>query len=350
MAVLPSVPLSEIELILSLILTVLAGASTFIFATWYWSLDRKTENYDENLRKEIEQDEEFSGIRQAAEPEFIATSPNAASKFISLAKKGIGQARGKPSIFVPVDGDDYNQRKVQMIRERVRDIPGRSILGKELVGTLRNHYALRLALSRDDVNSETVEYFQDNLETYRYSQQVIDLAKPEHYDDVVLIRDGDAENRKDALNDIYLPLVSAAERYCVKPQPGPGEQHEELERCRKVLMPTFFGLWAKLVVGIEVHRDHSTEKCLSEYREDIRDSENWGYWMIPAVTCDDSEFKRLRHLAWRIDEILEEHWEDDPYHKLHPLGESLKEMEQVQEPFVIFQKEEHVVRGGASEG
>jgi len=112
-------------------------------------------------------------------------------------------------------------------------------------------------------------------------------------------------------------------------------------------MPAFFGLWAQHVVGIIVQPEYGENECVSKYRRDIRDTENWGYWMLPGEKCNEDESKRLRHLAWSINQILDDHWVEDPYNILHPAGESLREMNLVRDQFALFQKEERVVRGGA---
>lgn len=341
--------LSNFEIIISLIVSIIGGVIAFLIALWYWGLDRKTERYDDDLRSDIQHDAAFSGIRMAAQQEFIATSNSVPSRANSLLKKVLRRPLKKPSKIVLVDTDSYEQRKIEMIRERVRRIPGRNILDPDLVGALRNHYAYKLALNTDGVKSETVEHFKTNLQEYDNAKKVIKLSESDNYRDITLIPPDNTDLTKDPLNDVFLRLVALAEKYCVQQQSGPDAKHQEIERCREILMPAFFGLWANHVVGIEIHQDLSEEGCLSVYRGDIRDSDNWGYWMLPDRPCDDDEFERMRHIAWSINRIIKHHW-DDPYNSLYPEGESLREMNQVQEPFAIFQKEEYVVRGGASDG
>lgn len=346
MALLPDISYSTINLLISVLLGLLALVAAFVGALWYWGLDRKTEVYDEQLRTDIEEDAAFSGIRRAARPKFIATSDATVSKFISWVKEKTGRGSEKPDKIVAVEGGTLEDRKIEMIGERVREIPGKNILAPDLVATIRNHYAYKLALSLEGVDSRVVEHFQNRLEEYEYSRKVNDLAKPGHYEDITLIEDSNSDIEKDPLNDVFLRLVRAAELHCIGPISDITEKQVKIENCRENLMLLFFGLWAQRMKGVEVRRGLSEGDCLSAYRADIRDEDNWGYWLLPREKCDEEEFTRLRHMGWRVSNIIDEYWEDGSYSVFHPKGNSIIEMEQVKTPFVIFRKDEDEFRGG----
>lgn len=350
MAPLLATPFSIIDLLLSILLGISALIATFVGALWYWGLDRKTEVYDRQLRSDIKEDAAFSGIRRAARPEFIATSDAMISKFISKVKEWVGYKSEKPDKIVAVEGDTFEERKIEMIRERVREIPGKNILTRDLVATIRNHYAYKLALSTEDVESRVVEHFKSRLEEYEYSQQVNDLAKASHYDDISLIKDPNPNAKRDPLNDVFLRLVRAAEMHCVGPISDVAKKHEEIEKCREHLMLLFFGLWTKRMKGIEVRKELAENDCLPAYRADIRDEDNWGYWLLPNEKCDEEEFTRLRHMAWRMKNIVEEYWDEGAYFTLYPRGGSIREMEKVETPFLIVRKAEDEFRGGGPTG
>lgn len=346
----PSLPAIPLSWIYSIVLSVLTGALVFFGGLYYFDLDRKTESYDDDLRETIEEDPSFSGIQQAAYPRLISTSDSRISKATTKVKQYSRTLSDKPDKIVVLDGQNMEQRRIEMVRQRVQDVPGRSLLTKELVGAIRAHYALQLALSQEDVRTGVVEHFRSNLENYDYSDKVQKLADPENLDNLTLLDGHYSDTKQDALNDVFLRLVQAAERYCVDINSDPQKKKDEMNRCQRVLMVTFFGLWAERTLGITVTPDLHSENCGTAYRHDIRDEDNWGYWMIPETECGETEFKRLRHLAWKIEGFIEEHWNDDPYLKLHPKGDSIKEMEQVPMPFAIFHKEEEVFRGGAQSG
>jgi len=336
---------STIEWIFASGAAIIAGVVAFVLASWYWSLDRQTESYDDQLREEIREDTAFTGIRDAAQQNLIATSDSRFSKFTTALKDITGRQMRPPDKIVVVEGPDLRERKIEMIRERARDIPGKNILNQELISALRNHYAYQLALSQEDISSDIVEQFKSDFEECRHSSRVEDLADPASFEEVVLIEPPETSN-PDVLNDIFLPLVKAAELFCIDILSDTQEKRQEVDRCEEALMLAFFGLWAQRMKGIIVHPIMNEEECLTAYRHDIRDEDNWGYWMLPKDHCEEEEFKRLKHLAWRLNDIIGEYWNDNPYSKLYPKGESIREMEQVDRPFVIFQKEEDVFRGG----
>lgn len=342
--------LSTFETLLFIILTGISAVVAFLGWLWYAGLDRKTQKFDEQLQSDIEEDPAFRGIREAAYPEFIVTSDTRLSKFIGRVKKLLGFRTQKPYKIIPVDDGVLEPRKIEFIRQRVRRIPGRNILGDELVGAIRNYYAYQLALKKEGIGSGIVEHFESNLQEYEHSQKIVDLSKSSNYDKVVLTQNPSTDSDKDALNDVFLPLVRAAEHHCVRRADGLEMQREEIEHCRRVLKLTLFLLWTNHMKGIRVSEELTEDDCLSKYREDIRDADNWGYWMLPAEPCDEGEFERLRHLAWSINRIVEEYWDEESYSELYPHGDSIRKFDYVEAPFVIFQKDEQEFRGGGPSG
>lgn len=339
-------PLSAAETLIFLLVVAFTALVGFLGWIWYYNLDRRTHAYDKKLRESIQTESSFSGIREVAKYEFIATSDTALSKFIGRARKMIGRSSGDPHKIIPVDEDVITPRKIEFIRQRVQLIPGRNILGNELMGAIRNHYAYQLALSVESPDSPVIEHFQSQLGEYDDAQKVNDLSNSSAYDEITLLQPHTTNSDKDPLNDVFLSLVSCAEKHCVRRAPDTVSTGEQIDRCREVLQLSLFMLWTRRMMGIEVQQTMAEDECLTEYRIDVRDEDNWGYWMLSAGSCDQSEFERLRHLAWRIQGVLEEHWEDENYSKLYPYGESIREIEYVDSPFVIFHKFEHEIRGG----
>ena len=349
MAAVPEISVARLELIGTLILVVISAGTAFVGALWYLGLDRQTEQYDNRLREDIEQEAAFSGIQRAAEQDFIATSDSTTSKVTSQVEKLRGRWSENPDKIVVVSGDTLSARKTEMIRERCREIPGKTILSSELTAAIRNHYAYRLALSTEDVSSEVAEHFQSKFEEYEHSERVNELAKPENYEEVTVLNDR-LDGERDPLNDVFLRIVEAVERHCVSPISDVNRKGEEVERCRSLLMLTFFGLYAQKMKGVEFHDELSQDACENEFRTAIRTDDNWGYWVLANGACDEAEFKRVRHICWRLGNILDEYWESGEYSELYPQGESIRKLEYVLEPFVVYQKEEEQIRGGGPSG
>lgn len=345
-----SFPLSAFEAVIFIAAVSVSAIIVFLGWIWYYDLDRRTHAYDEELCGAIQHDRAFSGIREVAQYEFIATSDSSLSKFIGRAKEFIGRGSEDPHKIIPVDEDVILPRKIEFIRERVQLIPGRNILGNELMGAIRNHYAYQLALSVESTDSPVIEHFESQLGEYEYSQKIADLSKSGLYDEITLLEQDTTNPDKDPLNDVYLPLVSRAEKHCVRPAPDLDSTGDQIDRCREVLQLSLFMLWARKMKGIEVTPNMDEEICITEYRTDIRDEDNWGYWMLSSGSCEQPEFERLRHLAWRIQDIIDEHWVDGAYSKLYPHGGSIREMEYAESPFVVFHKEEQEIRGGGPTG
>lgn len=350
MAILPVIEFSMLELVLSFILGLLGLLAAFFGGLWYLSTDHKTQMYDEELRAEIEGDEAFRGIRGAARTKFIVTSDSRISKSIGLVRKGIGLMANTPDKIVVVEGNTIEERQIEMVRERVRDIPGKNILTKNLVAAIRNHYAYKLALNQDSVGSSVAEHFQSRLEEIEHADKVNLLSNSDIYDEVCLLEDSEIDGTRDPLNDIFLRLVEAAERYRINPLSDVRDQVDEIDRCQEHFMLTFFALWTQKMKGIEVEEGLSSDECLTAYRTDIRDKDNWGYWMISREECEEDEFARLRHLAWGIHDIIDDYWRGVNYSVLHPSGDSIREMDQVEIPFLSCLKDERVFRGGGPSG
>lgn len=341
---------STIKIVASLLFTVATTAGSFVIVSYYLGLDRQTKNYDKEIRNEIRNDPTFSGLGNSADVRYIPTSDNRISKMKTKIDTSWGKVSGKPDKIVLVNGDNIEQRKIEFIRERVREIPGKNLLGQDLIGAIRNYYAYNLALQTDGVSSGVVEHFKSNFEEYEPSKKVTDLGEPDHLEEVLLIDHLPEDTEKDVLNDVFLPLVRAAELYCVGNAPTANSKRKEVERCERLLRLAFFGLWTQRLKGVEVTKDHARDECVAAYRNDIRDEDNWGYWLLPESVCDEKEFKLIRYLAWKMEDKIEEYWEDGTYTKLHPKAESVKNMEHVEKPFILFQKNEEEFRGGASNG
>lgn len=346
MSVLPSVPISAIELFIAIIVGLIAAGSAFIGTLWYFGLDRKTEAYDDKLRSEIESEEAFRGIQEAAYPSFVTTSNSSVSRLTSQIQISLGKLSKRPDKIVVVDGDTIEDRKIEIIRERCREIPGKLVLNAEVVAAIRNHYSYKLALSSEDVGSSVAEHFKRKFESYEFSKRVNDLADPSNYPEISLLDSSDSTIERDALNDVFLPIVRSAERFCIQPITNIDDKRIEIERCRGLLMLTFFGLYTQSMKGIAFSDGLDSGECVNAYNIDIRDENNWGYWLISTRDCDEGDFRELRHMGWRIRRIIEDYWTDVEYTQLHPPTESLREMDYVENPFWIFQKDEEVFRGG----
>lgn len=346
MAIPPNVPISILDLAIAFLFGLITAIPAFVGALWYFGLDRKTGAYDKELRSDIEGEEAFRGIREAAYPSFVTTSNSAASRFTSQLQVALGKLSERPHKFVVVEGDTIEERKIEIIRERCREIPGKLVLNPEVVAAIRNHYSYKLALASDDIDSSVAEHFKRKFESYEFSKRVKELADSSTFSRISLLDGSDREIDRDALNDVFLPVVRATERWCIRPITDVDEKRKEIDRCRGLLMLTFFGLYAKSMKGIVVHDGLGRKDCVSAYNRDIRDENNWGYWLIPTENCDEEEFRRLRHMGWRVSRLIAGYLSDIDYTQLHPPAESLRMMEYVESPFWVFQKEEEVFRGG----
>lgn len=185
MALFPGFPLSALESLLFILITIISGILVFFAGLWLVSLDRETQRYDNRLQRTIRENPAFSGIREAAQPEYIVTSDSRISKTIGRARKFLGRSQ-RPQKIIPVDDDVIEPRKIEFIRQRSRNIAGRNILGRELTGAINSYYAYLLALNEEGVGSPIVEYFESNLEGYEDSQKIIDLGKSANFDEVTL--------------------------------------------------------------------------------------------------------------------------------------------------------------------
>lgn len=339
----PEFTLSLLEIVY-LILSIPIFIGSLIIGLYYLSLDRSAEAYDEQIRENIRQESEFSGIRSAADEKFRVTSNTKISRLVSLIRSKISRTK-TPEKFVHMDKDAEEEAQIEVIRERARQIPGRSILRKDFVGALRAHYMHSMALSEEGVNSAVVEHFRDTFELYDEAPKVRTLSKPEKYSEITLL-DTNPDEGRDPLNDVFLPLVECAEKYCVDAVDSVNEQQDAIERCRGMLMQSFFILWTGQMKGVELNKSIESDRCKNLYRRDIRDNDNFGYWLISEEYCDEDEFRRLRHIGWRIGDFIDEHWNGADVSKLHPHCDSIPEMEYVPSPFFVYLKDEDRIRGG----
>lgn len=324
----------------------LTGSVAYLAGLYYFSLDRKTKKYDEKVRNTIRTDPAFSGITEAAETEIEPTSDSTLSKGITVVKE-LGGDRTKPDKVVKVDGETELERREEILFERAKEIPGKNILRPNIVGAIRNYFAYKIALDDDEYSGDVAKHFKDKLEEYDCSAKITQIAKPDRYEDVVLIDESNGADL-DPLNDIFLDLVSAAEKYCVDPHSHVNDKEDAIEECREFLMLALWSLWTNNMRGVKVQEDKNQDRYIGVYRDAAKADLDWTLWVMPCKECDESEFKRIRHLGWKINDIVDQHW-DDEFSTHHSHGNSIRNMEFVPEPFVVYQKEESVIRGGAND-
>jgi len=318
----------------------------FLVTLWYISLDRQSQQYDEQLRETIQDDPAFSGIQTAVRRRFVVTSSSRISKATTQLQQARGIISDKPYKILAVEGDTPTRRNIEMVRERCREIPGKNILSPKLVAAIRNHYSYRLAISHEDVGSDVIEHFKTKFESYEHASRVSELGDPSNYGDVVL--DGfEDSGENDPLNDVFLPIVRKAERHRVGRAATVNEKEDEIDYCQSKLMLLFFGLYAESVKGAEVNFGAPEDAYLDAYRAYIRQGDEWGYWLLTNGDCNEDEFAQVRHMCYRVNQFVDEHW-DDEYWTFHPQTDTLPDMEYVEEPFFLVQKEEETFRGGSA--
>jgi|AntDeeMinimDraft_4_1070355.scaffolds.fasta_scaffold05912_3 hypothetical protein len=342
--------LTQIEVLISGLLTIGTIIFGYLIGGYYWGLDHQSNQFDDQVRTEIKSQPALKGLERTSDTKLIATSNERSSKAISKLQQLRGRRTETPDKIIVFDSDDLEHRKIEMIRDRVRTIPGQTILNNDLIATIRAYYGYRVCLATEDVGSSVTAHFQNQLEKYEFSEQVKALGKAENLDTVMLDHvDGEAED-KDPLNDVFLEMVEAVEQSYVGMSNSIEDTEELIEECQQVLVPFFLGLKYGKILGTVVDVGEDNNDYIRKYKLDIRDEDNWGYWMLTKNGCGEEQFDAVRHLCWRIDQLVEDGWGDEQFNKMHPKPEDLTEMEYVEQPFIILQKEERVYRGGGPGG
>ena len=152
----------------------------FLLFHYFWSLDKRTASFDEDCRKEINEDQSFREIRRGADPEFIITSESRTSKAISELKKITGRVKEGPTKIVVLEEQSEEERKKEIILERCKEIPGKNLINPKLLASIRNYYAYKLSLKTEGENSDVTEHFRSRFEEYEYSNRVNELSKNLH--------------------------------------------------------------------------------------------------------------------------------------------------------------------------
>lgn len=332
---------STIKLIGTGFLAAIVGFLAFYF---YWSIDRKTESFDKRCKAAVENHPAFRGIRRGARFDYIITSNSSTAKAWAVLKKFSGKWTNKPSKIVVVESQTLEERHKEIIFERCREIPGKNIIDPELVASLRNFFAYKLALKELGEKSEVAHHFKSKFEKYEFSGRVNELGKEEYYEKVTLL-DGDVEG-KNPLSDVFLPILQGAEDHCVSPITDFEEKKREIERCREFMMATFWGLYSQDIKGVELDGSIDKDEAADLFRIDVRDRDNIGYWVLLSGDTTDKEFKEFKYIAWKVGEILDEYWNEGNYSELYPNSKSIPEMENVQTPFLVYRKELDQFQGG----
>lgn len=325
--------------------TIAAGIISYVLFYYYFiDLDRKTESFDRDLRAEIREEPALRGIRENSNFAIISTSDTAVSTATVPLRKLRGTWSDVPHEIVPVDGRSPEERQKEVIRIHAREIPGKNIIQSDLVAAIRNYYAYKLALSELGPESEITHHYQSLFDEYDYSDRVRTLARPEHFDEVCIIEhDGEAIR---PLDDIFLEVLKGVERYCVATISDLDEQEREMERCREFMMEFFWGLYAEVMKGAVLNSEVNGDTYLGKFREDIRERDNIGYWVLPTPECNQQEFDRFLHIGWNVEQILDEYWHEENFSSLHPPTSSIPEMDFVDTPFLVFRKSLEEFGGG----
>jgi len=314
-----------------------AGGSliAFLASYYWWSADRDAEKFDSRCRETVNKDPAFRGLKRNPD-RLIITSDTRTSRAVTTFKKIKDDLTGKPHQIVPIDGESRAERKKRVLLERCKEIPGKNILDADLVACLRNFYAYKLALKEEGVDSETTHHFKKKIESHKFAGRVQYLSDSENYGEITLLDCVSSE--KNALDDVFLPLLRGAERYCIKPYSDVEKQRQEIGRCREFIMYTFWGMYQGDLVGMDITEDIERDECVQLYRRDVRDGDRVGYWLL-GEECEKQEFDEFKNIAWKIEDILDEYWNDGNFSELYPNAESIPQMDYVSLPFVIFQKD-----------
>lgn len=314
----------------------------FIPAYLYWvDLDRRTESFDDDCLKSIEEDRAFRGVRDNLQSgNYLITSDSRTSRVRTILRATIKERGGirEPDKIVPIDEDSFYERKKVVILERAKELtPGKNVIDQDLTTALENYYAWRLAIAKEEVSSEVIAHFKSNLEEYDHSDRIHELSDNDNFNGVSLL--DVADDSLNTLDDIFLPLISRVEENCVDSSGDVESIEEELERCRSFLMLCFWGLYRKNMKGVLYNDETDPDECEKKCRQSIREENNIGYWLLTQNGCEESDFKEFRHLGWRFKEVIDTYWDFSNCYKLHPPGDAVTDIPYIEEPFFIYHKD-----------
>lgn len=331
---------------LKFLLWILATAvPVFLGLFYYWSLDRKTNNFDEQCREGLQENSVFKGIRRGARPNLIATSDSKTSKVTTSVKKLRGKISDRPYKIVPVDDRSFDERKKEVIFERCKEVPGKTIIDSDLLAAIRNYYAYQLALDVEGSDSDVTQHFRSKLEEYDDSDRVLELGRKDKFDDVSLC-DDDKRRELEPLTDVYLRILEGVERHCIQSIDDLQEKEKEVERCREFMMETFWGLYSENIKGVEVSNGLRNETAVNLIRTDVRDNDNIGYWLLMEGDSGIDDLGRFLNVGYGVKGVLDEYWGDGNYSELYPDADSIPDVDVSERPFFLFSKDLDEFGGG----
>lgn len=326
------------------ILTIGSLIVSFLVAYYYWDVDRKSESFDKKCREELAEDKEFRGLSQSPYHNIVVTSDSKTSKARASVLKLRGQLSEKPDKIIQVDEHSHDERQKKIILEHCQNIPGKLIIDKELVSCIRNFFAYRLSLKMDDVDDEISYYFKKEFEEHEHSNRVVNLSKHDTYRSIeisaIQARD------KNALDDVFLPLLDCAERFIIRPIGEPDKKIQEIDKCKEFMMFSFWRLHMGDMRGIKMDESVENESVINKLRADLRENDHVGYWVLTEEECDESEFGQMKNLGFKLAKALNDYWGDDNYSELHPPSDSIPAMEYTPMSFILFKKELGEFQGG----
>jgi hypothetical protein len=136
------------------------------------------------------------------------------------------------------------------------------------------------------------------------------LDSSEHYQEISL--DPSAPEDRTTLDDVFIRLVRGANDHCI-PMDGSSEKVDAIDECRKMIMASFFDLFSQRMKGLEVIENLDNSDYANIFRVDIRDKDHTGYWILPCRDCDESEFERFQHVAWRTRKAVDDYWNEENF-------------------------------------
>lgn len=333
------------DIFLSIIIGVISFIFTFLVGLYYFSIDKEAEDFDEECEESLKEAHGLPDFTSNTSENIVVTSDSNFSKARAVTKSFFGKALGKPHVFYPLEEESPTQIKKKLICRRTRDIPGVYILPENVKECLRNYYRYKFSLQKE-FEEEICEEFKENFESYeKYAPKVRELDKEEKYEKIVFFKQPEAE--KSLLNEVFLPLVEGMVKHCVRPIDSPREKDEKIKKCESILMEFFYGLYSKNIVGSFVFQHQDEDVIISEFRNDVKNSNRWGYWVLPCKNCSEEEFRIFRYVGFKIDDILDEYWNRENYHTLYPLAKSISDIEFVDTPFLTFKKKKEEFSKGA---
>lgn len=324
------------------VVTVVVFIVFYGIGSLYWTnIDKKTESYAEECKSDIEDDPALRSIHNQ-QSKLMITSDSNISRARTYLRDKTPLRTDKPDRIVPVKEQSLVERKKVVIEERCRNIPGKKIIDSDLVSCLQSYYAYRLALSRErnEDNEEArqvLQHFKSRFDEHKDSGKVAELVQPEKYGKVTLLNNSDTG--KNPLDDVFLPLVKRSEKHCVGPLEDVRECEEKIETCRRFMMKTFWGLYSEGMQGVNVDSSTKLKECENACRQDMKNENNFGYWLLTNGECSESDFQEFQNLGWKFQQAIDDYWGFDNCFLLHPPGDSITGMEYVDTPFIVFEKD-----------